>query len=47
MDFKVAVTTEGLTAIQMALKYDGLTMEIIADALERAARLALRFSTRS
>ncbi len=34
MDFKVAGTTEGVTAIQMDLKNKGLTMEII-DALER------------
>ncbi len=39
MDFKVAGTTEGITAIQMDLKNKGLTMEIIADALERC-RLA-------
>ena len=31
MDFKVAGTTEGITAIQMDLKNKGLTMEIIAD----------------
>ncbi len=43
MDFKVAGTTEGVTAIQMDLKNDGLTMEIIADALEncRKARLEI------
>ena len=43
MDFKVAGTTEGVTAIQMDLKNKGLTMEIIADALERCrtARLTI------
>jgi len=43
MDFKVAGTTEGITAIQMDLKNRGLTMEIIADALERCrvARLEI------
>jgi len=43
MDFKVAGTTEGITAIQMDLKNKGLTMEIIADALERCrtARLTI------
>ncbi len=43
MDFKVAGTTEGVTAIQMDLKNKGLTMEIIADALERCrvARLEI------
>ena len=43
MDFKVAGTTEGITAIQMDLKNKGLTMEIIADALERCrvARLEI------
>ncbi|MEG2000925.1 MAG: polyribonucleotide nucleotidyltransferase, partial [Evtepia sp.] len=34
MDFKVAGTKKGITAIQMDLKNDGLTMEIIKDALE-------------
>ena len=43
MDFKVAGTTEGVTAIQMDLKNDGLTMEIIENALEicRKARLEI------
>ena len=39
MDFKVAGTTEGVTAIQMDLKNKGLTMEIIADALERCMKI--------
>ena len=34
MDFKVAGTHEGITAIQMDLKNDGLTMEIIKEALD-------------
>ena len=34
MDFKVAGTTKGITAIQMDLKNDGLTMEIIKNALD-------------
>ncbi|WP_294855431.1 polyribonucleotide nucleotidyltransferase [uncultured Oscillibacter sp.] len=34
MDFKVAGTKKGITAIQMDLKNDGLTMEIIKNALE-------------
>jgi polyribonucleotide nucleotidyltransferase len=34
MDFKVAGTKEGITAIQMDLKNDGLTMEIIKEALD-------------
>ena len=41
MDFKVAGTTEGVTAIQMDLKNKGLTMEIIADALERCRNARL------
>ncbi len=41
MDFKVAGTTEGVTAIQMDLKNKGLTMEIIADALERCRKARL------
>ena len=41
MDFKVGGTHKGITAIQMDIKIDGLTYEIIADALEktRVARL--------
>ncbi len=34
MDFKVAGTKQGITAIQMDLKNDGLTMEIIRNALD-------------
>ncbi len=35
MDFKVAGTHDGITAIQMDLKIDGLTPEIIREALEK------------
>ena len=35
MDFKAAVTKEGITAIQMDLKVHGLTPEIIKEALEK------------
>ncbi|MCI8806293.1 MAG: polyribonucleotide nucleotidyltransferase [Clostridiales bacterium] len=35
MDFKVAGTHEGITAIQMDIKIDGLTPEIIKQALSR------------
>ena len=35
MDFKVAGTNDGITAIQMDLKIDGLTPEIIKEALEK------------
>lgn len=35
MDFKVAGTKNGITAIQMDLKIDGLTPEIIKEALEK------------
>ena len=43
MDFKVAGTKNGITAIQMDLKNDGLTPEIIRSALNRchAARLEI------
>ena len=34
MDFKVGGTKKGITAIQMALQNDGLTMEIIKNALD-------------
>lgn len=36
MDFKVAGTKEGVTAIQVDTKIDGLTIEIIRDALSKA-----------
>jgi polyribonucleotide nucleotidyltransferase len=41
MDFKVAGTTEGVTAIQMDVKVSGISLSILAGALEkaRAARL--------
>ncbi|MCL2397185.1 MAG: polyribonucleotide nucleotidyltransferase [Defluviitaleaceae bacterium] len=35
MDFKVAGTTDGITAIQMDIKVDGLTPEIIKASLEQ------------
>ena len=38
MDFKVAGTKTGITAIQMDLKIDGLTRDIIASALERTKK---------
>jgi polyribonucleotide nucleotidyltransferase len=43
MDFKVAGSKEGITAIQMDLKNDGLTMEIIKEALDitRDARIEI------
>lgn len=41
MDFKVAGTAQGVTALQMDIKIDGITREIMQDALRqaRAARL--------
>ena len=36
MDFKVAGTHEGITALQMDIKIDGITREIMAAALEQA-----------
>ncbi len=36
MDFKVAGTQEGVTALQMDIKIDGITREIMADALQQA-----------
>ena len=36
MDFKVAGTRDGVTSIQMDIKIDGLTQEILKTALERA-----------
>ena len=36
MDFKVAGTSEGITALQMDIKITGVTFEILEDALEQA-----------
>lgn len=36
MDFKVAGTREGITAIQMDIKLTGLSMEVLTEALNRA-----------
>src|SRR5260370_26580940 len=36
MDFKVAGTKDGITALQMDIKIKGLTHEILAQALEQA-----------
>src|SRR3954470_2496167 len=36
MDFKVAGTSEGITALQMDIKITGVTLEILKDALEQA-----------
>lgn len=43
MDFKVAGTKEGITAIQMDIKIDGIDEEILREALEKAkiARLQI------
>jgi polyribonucleotide nucleotidyltransferase len=38
MDFKVAGTEQGITAIQMDIKIEGLTLEVMTDALERARK---------
>ena len=38
MDFKVAGTSKGITAIQMDIKIDGLTPEIIKQALEQTEK---------
>ncbi|MGH7902593.1 MAG: polyribonucleotide nucleotidyltransferase, partial [Candidatus Dormibacteraceae bacterium] len=41
MDFKVAGTREGITALQMDIKIKGLTHEIMAEALEQAREARL------
>ena len=38
MDFKVAGTRDGITALQMDIKITGVTQEIMRDALEQAKR---------
>ncbi|HET7461228.1 MAG TPA: polyribonucleotide nucleotidyltransferase [Longimicrobium sp.] len=41
MDFKVAGTREGVTSIQMDIKIDGLTVELMREALQKANRARL------
>jgi polyribonucleotide nucleotidyltransferase len=41
MDFKVAGTKDGITALQMDIKITGLTPQIMAEALEQARRARL------
>ena len=38
MDFKVAGTRKGVTSIQMDIKIDGLTFELLEEAMERARK---------
>ncbi len=38
MDFKVAGTRNGVTSIQMDIKIEGLTLELMRDALQRARK---------
>jgi polyribonucleotide nucleotidyltransferase len=38
MDFKVAGTAEGITALQMDIKITGVTFDILTDALEQAKK---------
>jgi len=38
MDFKIAGTAEGITAIQMDVKVEGISREIIKDALEKGKK---------
>lgn len=42
MDFKVAGTREGITAIQMDVKVDGVSVEILTAALEKAKAARLQ-----
>lgn len=41
MDFKVAGTREGVTAIQMDVKVDGIPVPVLAEALEKAKQARL------
>ena len=38
MDFKVAGTREGITALQMDIKIEGITAEILTEALAQAKK---------
>ncbi len=41
MDFKVAGTTQGVTAIQMDVKVDGIPVRVLGEALEKAKQARL------
>ncbi|MBI3442633.1 MAG: polyribonucleotide nucleotidyltransferase [Candidatus Sungbacteria bacterium] len=42
MDFKVAGTRDGITAVQMDVKIEGITIEILRDALSHAHRTRMQ-----
>lgn len=42
MDFKVAGTREGVTAIQMDVKVDGISVQILSEALQKAKEARLQ-----
>jgi len=44
MDFKVAGTKDGLTALQLDVKIDGITPEIIGEVLEQAYRARMQIA---
>ena len=46
MDFKVAGTSDGVTALQMDIKIDGITEEIMEIALEQALKSKTQYSIR-
>lgn len=45
MDFKVAGTEKGITALQMDIKISGITQEILTEALEQAKKARLEILT--
>ena len=47
MDFKVAGTANGVTALQMDIKIDGITEEIMQHALEQAHEGRIAYSWES
>jgi polyribonucleotide nucleotidyltransferase len=46
MDFKVAGTREGVTSIQMDIKIEGLTIELMREALQKANRARMHILDR-
>lgn len=43
MDFKVAGTKDGITALQMDIKIQGITEQILKEALAQAKKLGWKF----
>ena len=44
MDFKVAGTSKGITALQMDIKVRGISKEVLAESLAQAKKSSKKFA---